>query len=55
MDTGGSYSDPFTGGGRYVPPSGDSSFTSGTVQAQGADPFTGKSWYLLSSYSLSIS
>lgn len=41
------YSDPFTGAGRYVPPTGGSSGnTNGVVASQGADPFTGSWGYL---------
>ena len=43
MDTGGSgYSDPFTGGGRYVPGSGSTPARSNNISSVGADPFTGK-------------
>jgi len=42
MDTasGSSFTDPFTGAGRYVPPGGDLSRDT-SVPLQGADPFTG--------------
>lgn len=36
----GNFSDPFTGGGRYIPPASDSPAAT-QVPASGADPFTG--------------